>query len=377
MAGLRNAEVAYFACFLEFDLRMQAVPPKGSTQYLPDMLDATAMDQLRNTGKHYHLAAGPDTAHWGYLDAALPPVLTVKSGDRVTIDTVSGTPAELPADGLGFDILPEHLEIHRRSLKDIGNHIYTGPIAIQEAQPGDVLQVRIIDITLRQNWGWNSFRPYMGTLPEDFPRLQRLHIALDRDTMTATMPWGLKLPLSPFFGQLAVAPPPEAGRQGSREPREFGGNIDCKELTVGSVIYLPVWTPGALFSTGDGHALQGDGEVCGTAIETALSGVFEFTLRKDFTCGLPRAETARDYITFGFDADLDDAAKQALRELIDWLVVLTGIAPGEAYALCSIAADLRVTQTVNGVKGVHAMMAKSLIGRSTDGSRASRGAQPQ
>jgi acetamidase/formamidase len=336
-----------------------------------------AMEPLRNTGKHYHLAAGPETAHWGYLDASLPPALTVKSGDRVTVDTVSGTPAELPPDGLGFEILPEHLEIHRRSFKDIGNHIYTGPIAIEGAQPGDVLQVRIIDITLRQNWGWNAFRPYMGTLPEDFPNLQRLHIALDRDTMTATMPWGLKLPLRPFFGQLAVAPPPQAGRQGSREPREFGGNIDCKELTAGSIIYLPVFAPGALFSTGDGHALQGDGEVCGTAIETALSGLFEFTVRKDLAYRLPRAETASDFITFGFDADLDDAAKQALRELIDWLVALTRIAPGEAYALCSIAADLRVTQTVNGVKGVHAMMAKSLIGGSVDGSRVSRGTQAQ
>jgi acetamidase/formamidase len=329
------------------------------------------MQELRNTGRHYHLAAGPDTAHWGYLDPALPPVLTVRSGDWVTVDTVSGMPEELPGNGLGFEVLPEHLEIHRRSVKGVGNHIYTGPIAIQDAHAGDVLQVRIVDIALRQNWGWNIFRPYMGTLPEDFPRLQRLHIALDRDTMTATMPWGLKLPLRPFFGQLAVAPPLGSGRQGSREPREFGGNIDCKELTAGSILYLPVWTAGALFSTGDGHALQGDGEVCGTAIETALSGVFEFTLRKDLPYRLPRAETATHYITLGFDADLDDAAKQALREMIDWLVVLLGIAPGEAYALCSIAADLRVTQTVNGVKGVHAMMAKCLIDQRAQGQQPS------
>jgi acetamidase/formamidase len=201
--------------------------------------------------------------------------------------------------------------------------------------------------------------------------LQKLHIALDSDTMTATMPWGLKLPLSPFFGQLAVAPPAHAGRQGSREPREFGGNIDCKELTAGSIIYLPVFAPGALFSTGDGHALQGDGEVCGTAIETALSGRFEFTVRKNLAYRLPRAETASHYLTFGFDADLDVAAKQALRELIDWVVVLAGIAPGEAYALCSIVADLRVTQTVNGIKGVHAMMAKSVIGRNASDLRPS------
>ena len=206
------------------------------------------MEQLRKTPRHYHVAAGPDTAHWAYLDASLPPVLTVKSGDRAMVDTVSGTPAELPPDGLGFEILPEHLEIHRRSLKDIGNHIYTGPIAIEDAQPGDILHVRIIDITLRQNWGGNAFRPYMRTLPEDFPSLQRLHIALDRDTMTATMPWGLKLPLRPFFGQLAVAPPPQAGRQGSGEPagvrRQYRlQGIDCRKrhLSAGLNSRRPVF----------------------------------------------------------------------------------------------------------------------------------------
>jgi acetamidase/formamidase len=320
-------------------------------------------ESLSNTGKHHHLAAGPTTAHWGYVDPTLAPVLTIRSGDRVTVETVSGMPDDLPPRELGFEILPEHLEIHRQVVKGVGNHIYTGPISIDDAEPGDVLEVRIIEITLRQNWGWNVFRPYMGTLPDDFPHLHRLHIALDAKTMTATMPWGLKLPLCPFFGQLVVAPPYEFGRQGSREPREYGGNIDCKELTAGSVIYLPVWTRGALFSTGDGHALQGDGEVCGTAIETALTGTFDFAVRKDLAYRMPRAETPTHLITFGFDVDLDDAARQALREMIEWLVSLLGISSANAYALCSIAADLRVTQTVNGVKGVHAMMIKDLIGR--------------
>jgi len=322
-------------------------------------------EPLSNTGKHFHLAAGPTTAHWGYVDPTLAPVLTIRSGDRVTVETVSGMPDDLPPRELGFEILPEHLEIHRQVVKGVGNHIYTGPISIDNAEPGDVLEVRIIEITLRQNWGWNVFRPYMGTLPDDFQHLHRLHIALDAQTMTATMPWGLKLPLSPFFGQLVVAPPYEFGRQGSREPREYGGNIDCKELTAGSVIYLPVWTRGALFSTGDGHALQGDGEVCGTAIETALTGTFDFVLRKDLAYRMPRAETPTHLITFGFDVDLDDAARQALREMIEWLVTLLGISSANAYALCSIAVDLRVTQTVNGVKGVHAMMIKDLIGRNT------------
>ena len=154
--------------------------------------------------------------------------------------------------------------------KGTGNHIFTGPIFVHGAEVGDVLEVKILDIKLRQNWGWNVFRGYMGTIPEDFPYMRLTHVPLDLEANVATTPSGFKIPLAPFFGQLAVAPAAVYGRQNSKEPREFGGNLDCKELTAGSTIYLPVWNEGALFSTGDGHAAQGDGEVDGTAIETAL-----------------------------------------------------------------------------------------------------------
>jgi acetamidase/formamidase len=177
------------------------------------------------------------------------------------------------------------------------------------------------------------------------------------------MPSGLEIPLRPFFGQLAVAPRKEFGRQNSKEPREFGGNLDCKELTAGSTIYLPVWNEGALFSTGDGHAAQGDGEVDGTAIETSPTGTFEFYVHKGLGWPLPRAETRTHYITFGLDSDLDDAARLALRQMISWITTLTGISKDEAYALCSFAGDLHVTQTVNNVKGVHAMIEKSILGQ--------------
>jgi acetamidase/formamidase len=203
----------------------------------------------------------------------------------------------------------------------------------------------------------------MGTLPEDFPYYRLIHVALDRKTNTAVLPSGLRVPMAPFFGQLAVAPPAAFGRQNSKEPREFGGNLDCKDLTAGSTIYLPVWNEGALFSTGDGHAAQGHGEVNGTAVETSLKGTFEFHVRKDLGWKLPRAETPTHYIAFGLDADLDDAARQALRQMIDWVVRLTGIPRDEAYALCSFAADLHVTQTVNNIKGVHAMITKSILQR--------------
>jgi acetamidase/formamidase len=200
-------------------------------------------------------------------------------------------------------------------------------------------------------------------LPEEFPYSRIIHVQLDRASNTAVLPSGLRVPLRPFFGQLAVAPPREFGRQNSKEPREFGGNLDCKELTAGSTIYLPVWNDGALFSTGDGHAAQGDGEVDGTAIETALKGTFEFHLRKDIAWKLPRAETATHLITFGLDFDLDDAARQALREMIDWICSLTPLSRDEAYALSSFAVDLHITQTVNNVKGAHAMIAKSILQR--------------
>ena len=307
------------------------------------------------------LRATPETVHWGYLDATIPPALTIGSGERVRIECVTGGPDWLPPKDRGFDLLPDLVEVLDKVKKGSGNHIFTGPIYVREAAVGDVLEVRILDIELRQNWGWNIFRGYMGTIPEDFPYTRLTHVALDLKSNHAIMPSGFKIPLAPFFGQLAVAPAAVFGRQNSKEPREFGGNLDCKELTAGSTIYLPVWNEGALFSTGDGHAAQGDGEVDGTAIETSLAGTFELTVRKGLGWTMPRAETPTHYITFGLDSDLDDAARQALKEMIDWIVSMTGIHKDEAYSLCSFACDLHITQTVNNVKGVHAMLPKQIL----------------
>jgi acetamidase/formamidase len=322
------------------------------------------MTVLRNPVARTHLLrSSPETVHWGYFDADLPSVLTIESGDRVTIECVSGNPDWLPPPSAGFAVPPELLEIHRQVKQGSGNHILTGPIYVRPAAVGDVLEVRILDISLRQNWGYNLFRAYGGTLPEEFPYYRITHVALDQNRGVAVLPSGLEVPLRPFFGQLAVAPRKAFGRQNSKEPREFGGNLDCKELTVGSTIYLPVWNDGALFSTGDGHAVQGDGEVNGTALETALVGTFEFHVRKDLGWKLPRAETPTHLITFGLNADLDDAARQALWEMIGWLSTLTGISKDEAYSLSSLAVDLHVTQTVNNIKGVHAMIDKSILRR--------------
>ena len=313
------------------------------------------------TAKTHVLKSTPDTVHWGYFDGGLKPVLMIDSGDRVAIECVSGNPEWMPPKSSVFQILPDLEEIHQKVKRGTGNHILTGPIFVRGASVGDVLEVRILDIALRQNWGFNLFRAYMGTIPEDFPYYRLIHVALDKDSNMAILPSGLKIPLAPFFGQLAVAPPKDFGRQNSKEPREFGGNLDCKDLVAGSTIYLPIWNEGALFSTGDGHAAQGHGEVNGTAIETCLKGTFEFRVRKDLAWRLPRAETSTHFITFGLDADLDDAARQALKQMIDWIVALTGIGKDEAYALSSFAVDLHVTQTVNNVKGVHAMIDKTIL----------------
>jgi acetamidase/formamidase len=312
-------------------------------------------------GKTHLLQSKPDTVHWGFFDGSLPPVLTIDSGDRVTIECVTANPEWLPPADSPFKPLDDIKLIHKEAKRGSGNHILTGPIYVNDAKIGDVLEVRILDIEMRQDWGFNIFRSYGGTLPEEFNYQRLIHVGLDREKMLATMPSGLKVPLSPFFGQLAVAPPKAYGKQNSKEPREFGGNLDCKDLVAGTTIYLPVWNDGALFSTGDGHAAQGHGEVDGTAIETSLKGTFEFKIRKDLAWKMPRGETPTHLIAFGLDSDLDDAAKQALKQMIEWIVALTGIPKDEAYALCSFACDLHVTQTVNNQKGVHAMIAKSIL----------------
>jgi len=303
--------------------------------------------------------AGPKTCHWGFFDATLPPIVTVSSGDEVTINTVSGGPNVLP--GEGFHIPPELLEIHAGGLPAMPGHILTGPVAVEGAMPGDVLQIDILDVRLRQDWGYNFIRPLAGTLPQDFAQTHHTTIPLDAARGEATLPWGAKLPLAPFFGVMAVAPPAAWGRISTIEPRAHGGNLDNKELVAGSTLYLPVMAEGGLFSCGDGHGAQGDGEVCVTAIETALQGRFRLTIRRDMDVTYPEAETPTHLITMGMHPDLDVCVEIALRRMITLLSNRLGISRAEAYMFCSLAGDLRITQTVNREKGVHMMMRKALL----------------
>lgn len=303
------------------------------------------------------LNPSPQTVHWGHFDAKISPRLEVDSGDTVVVDTVSGW-----GDVMDVGLLrPDHLEIVNKMKPVLGPHILTGPIAVRGALPGHVLEVRIQAIELTVDWGWNIIRPLRGTLPEDFPNFEKRTLPLDRKAMTTKLPWGPTVPLQPFFGILATAPRPEYGMISSVEPREFGGNVDCKEYVAGTSLFLPVFVPGANFSAGDGHAVQGDGEVCLTALETCLKGTFQLVLRKDMRLAMPRAITPTHYITLGLDPDLDNAAKQALRDMIAWLVQMAGWTPSEAYVFCSLACDLHVTQTVDGNKGIHAMVKRDLL----------------
>jgi len=303
------------------------------------------------------LKASPETVHWGWFDARLAPVLTVDSGAQVVIESVSGGPNNLPAEGT---VPPELLDIHARAERRQVGHILTGPVAVRGAERGDMLEVRILDVAPRMDWGYTACRTLGGALPGEFEAAQ-IHSVIDIERRTARLPWGTELALQPFFGVMGVAPPAGWGEISTIQPRAHGGNLDNKELGAGSTLYLPVWAEGALFSCGDGHGIQGDGEVCLTAIETGLRGTFEFHLHKARGWDYPRAETPTHLITMGMHEDLDTAARDALRRMIDWVSEISDLSRTDAYMLMSLTGDMRITQVVNGEKGSHAMLAKSVL----------------
>jgi len=310
--------------------------------------------------KTHRLDAAPETVHWGYFDANLKPLLTIDSGDEVVISSVSGAPAHLPKPGSGLTVPDALLAIHAKVAPKLGGpHILTGPVAIRGAKAGQVLEVRIKAVELNCDWGYNMIRPLGGALPDDFTEQRLIHIPLDNKRMVGRLPWGLELPLKPFYGIMAVAPPVAWGPVSSPPPRRNGGNMDNKELVAGTTLYLPIHTDGALFSCGDGHGAQGDGEVCITAIETGLTGTFELHVRNDMSLEWPMAETPTHVMTMAFDPDLDDCVVIALRDMIKLICARTGLSREDAYTLCSLAADLRVTQVVNGSKGIHVMLEKA------------------
>jgi acetamidase/formamidase len=303
----------------------------------------------------------PSTVEWGHFAADAKPVLTVKSGEVVSIDTICGIPEMLERLGAATDAPIREMKEMYAEVKDRGPgpHFLTGPVSIEGAMPGDVLEVDILDIRLRSPYGWMMIEPGAGALPEEFPYMREKLIRLDAETKVAEFAPGILIPVRPFFGNLGVAPP--SGRLDSGPPAYNAGNLDNRCLVAGTKVYIPVQVPGALFAVGDGHAAQGDGEVCVTAIETNLTGVFRFVVRKDMKLRWPRAETPTHIMTMGLHQSLDEAARRATREMIDYLVSERGMSRDDAYMLTSAAVDLHVTQVVDGVKGVHAMLPKAIF----------------
>jgi acetamidase/formamidase len=315
-------------------------------------------------GETLELKATPKTVVWGHYWSATPPVLRIKSGDTVRIETVStGSPARLEAAGAPADQIPAGFRQIYKEVTDRGpgGHILTGPIYVEGAEPGDTLEVRIQKIELDSPFAYNGFRPGAGFLPDDFPSAKMKIIPLDRRRMIAKFSDAIEIPLKPFFGSMGVAPPEANGRINSGPPWIHAGNIDNKEMVAGTTLFIPVHVKGALFEVGDGHAGQGNGEVDITALETALTGTFQFVVRKDMKLRWPRAETPTYYIVMGLHEDLTEATKLAVREAIDFLMHEKHMSREDAYMLASVGVDFCITQLVDGNKGVHGMIPKAIF----------------
>jgi acetamidase/formamidase len=299
----------------------------------------------------------------GHFSRDLAPVLTVEAGDRVHVRTLDAGWGmfENPdpfAPPTKFTPLDKRLD---------SGHPICGPIAVRGAEPGRTLVVHIEEVH-PGTWGWTSAGGYVSPINRALGIAEGpehvLRWAIDADAGVARDANGRIVKLRPFMGVLGM-PPAEAGIHSTIPPRATGGNIDCRELIAGSTLYLPIAVAGGLFSVGDGHGLQGDGEVSGVAIECPMERV---TLRfeiDDTSLALPRAETPAGRIAFGFHEDLNRAAIAALDNMLSWIGEAHGLGRKEALALCSLLLDLRITQMVNGVQGVHALLPRDALGTLT------------
>ncbi len=337
-----------------------------ATCVLASLPGTAKCQQPDGNAQTHELKATPKTVAWGHYDAKTPPVLRIKPGDAVHVQTlITNSPTRLERAGVPPDQVEQALRDIHKEVKDKGpgGHILTGPIYVEGAEPGDTLEVRIEAVKLALPYAYNAFGPRSGAIPEDFPRSKMRIIPLDHGKMVALFAEGIEVPLRPFFGSMGVAPPESSGRINSAPPGIHAGNLDNKELVTGTTLLIPVHVPGALFQVGDGHAGQGDGEVDITGLETSLTGTLRFFVRKGSRLNWPRAETPTHYIAMGIDKDLDEAMRIAVREAVDLIVAEKKLDRDDAYMLCSVAVDFRVTQVVDGTKGVHAMIPKAIFKR--------------
>ena len=322
----------------------------------------TSTAQQGSASNPYILNPTPSTVVWGYYWSEAVPALHMHSGDYVNVRTVlTSSPDRLEAAGVAPDLVEKELrDVQQVKERGPGGHVLTGPIFVEEAEPGDVLEVRFTAIDLAIPYGYNAIGQAGFLSDEIFDRKMRI-INLDAKKMLGHFAEGIDIPLHPFFGSVGVAPPKEAGRWNSAPPWVHAGNLDNKELVAGTSLFIPVHVKGALLEIGDGHAAQGNGEVDITAIETSLIGHLQLVVHKSRSQRWPRAETPTHYISMGTDRDLNAATHIAVREMIAWLMEEKKMTQADAYMLCSVAADVDITQLVDGNVGVHVMLSKAVF----------------
>jgi acetamidase/formamidase len=318
------------------------------------------------------LRSTPETVLWGYLAANLAPALTIKSGQVVEIEALSHQGLTTHQDPAKFfaaygiasdDVLPDAMTVFSQVKRPKGAavHILTGPIYVDGAEPGDILEVRVLDIKFRVPYGVNNTGPGKGVLPNLLKEPSVKLIRVDLERRVALFSNDIEIPLNPFMGIMAVSPPRSLGMVSSTPPGAWGGNMDLKFLGQGSTLFLPVFNPGAQFFTGDGHAVQGDGEVDGGAIEISLAPTLQFLVHKGKSIKLPRVETATHYLTTGLSVDLNEATKIALEEAVGFLQSEKGLSAADAYALSSLAVDLGIGEAVDVVNLVYAKIPKNIF----------------
>ena len=324
------------------------------------------------------LRSTPETVSWGWIAADRAPVARVKSGQVMRIDTVTHQGLNTSQDPVAFfsaagiapgKVLADAREIYRSVKRDegAGPHLLTGPVYVEGARPGDMLEVRVLKVAIRVPYGVNATGPGRGAVPDLLAQPAQKVIKLDLKRRVALFAKGVDVPLAPFMGIVAVAPPPPSKRVSTKPPGAFGGNLDFRHLVAGATLYLPVFNEGALLYTGDGHACQGDGEVDGTAIEISLTPTLQLIVHKGAGKGMqwPRAEDASNYYAMGMGPSIDDALRNAIRDAVEFLKGRAGLSAADAYALCSLAVDFRIGEAVNDVLMVYGVIPKRLFKRVT------------
>jgi acetamidase/formamidase len=349
------------------------------TSLLGNSVKATNLKDIASTGKgvtfikpDHVVRSRPENMVWGFYGADVPPVARVKDGDVVEIQTINTTGINFKDPEAFFKTNNMPIDEHAQDIIDIlknakpepsglRGHMLTGPVYIEGAEPGDMLEVRILDIALRSGYGVNAVWPKGGDLPDAVTERENFVYRYNAKKHTASFKEGIEIPIRPFMGVMAVSPPPQTGRVSSIPPAFYGGNLDLKHMVKGTTLYLPVSAKGALFTTGDCHAAEGNGEISGVAIEASLTPTFKFIVHKGKQIKQVRAETPTHFIAIGLDPDLSKAMKNAATEACNFIKDELGFTFNEALSIASTGVDFEVTQVVDQTLGVHAMIPKSIF----------------